>query len=104
MLDLGRRREARGDQSPPSHEVVRFAKVHDMAFERLPLNQQAIALRLFDRTMQGEAFEPPRSREQRKGRADAGLELGCHSRLDVDLGVSATISWLLEAPIDENAS
>src|SRR5262245_61564127 len=86
VLDLWRAGKAMTDERPPGLPVVGAAEVDGVVLERLPLDHQAIALRLLDRAVQRQALEATGTAENVARLADAGFELALNSGRDLDLG------------------
>jgi hypothetical protein len=74
----------RPDKSTPFLKVIRLAEVHHVIFQRIPLNEQNITVRLFDGSMKLDALSASRPIEQRYSLCDAGLELRIFSWRDFD--------------------
>src|SRR4051794_5001991 len=85
VLDLGRRGEMRADQRAPFVEFFRAAKIDRVILQRLPLDVQPVARRLFDGAVQLEADPALAALEDRLGLRDGSLKLLFAAGLDVDL-------------------
>ena len=86
VLDLRRGGEAMGDELAPFLKIGRSAKILVVVLDRLPGDEQAIAARLLDRTLQLHGVASLGALENRRGVFDPGLEFRFHARLDFDLG------------------
>ena len=74
------------DQLAPFLEIGRAAEVDGVVLQRLPLQEQPVALRVLVRALQARALAALGALEQRHGAFHAGLEVFFHAGLDVDLG------------------
>src|SRR5579864_7951216 len=86
VLHFGRRSKAVADMLAPFLEVGRTAEVFRVVLDRLPFDEQPVAAGLLDRALQLQAVAAFGALKHRRGIFHAGLELGFHAGLDVDLG------------------
>src|SRR5690349_18907451 len=85
VLDLRRVGEAVADQLAPFREIGRAAEIDRVVLDRVPLHEQPVAHRLFDRALQRHAGAAFGTLEQGRRLLHAGFELGFHAGLHVDL-------------------
>src|SRR5262249_18361525 len=85
VLDFGRGRKAMADELAPCLEVLGAAEIDRVVLDRVPLDEQAIALRLLHGTLQLQAGAAAGAPENGYGLLHARLERGLHAGLDLDL-------------------
>jgi hypothetical protein len=86
VLHLRRRGKTMGDVLTPFLEIGRAAEIDRVIFHRCPFDEQPVTGGLLGRALQFQAVAALGALEHRRGAFHAGLELGFHAGLDVDLG------------------
>src|SRR5271167_5021577 len=86
VLDLWCRGEAMPDQRPPRLEILRAAKIDRVVFNRLPSNEEAIAVRLLGRALQFHTLAALGTLEDGCRLRHPGFEFRFEAGLHVDLG------------------
>src|SRR5258708_40179055 len=85
MLHLRRRGKIMRAVLAPFLEIGRAAEIGRVVFYRRPSDEQPVARRLLDRTLQLRALASVPAPEHRRGVVHAGFELGFHAGLNADL-------------------